>query len=198
MQQCFYVLRVPSQKERAAETHLKRRGYRALVPMQLSFKRTGNGRARSGSREPVKRPAVPGYVFVLMPTFEPPLWELRRFNIIKSVMTFDGQPGRISEGVMADFLQALGEKPKEERYGVTLRKGSAVRIKEGAFVGFNALVDFAEGARAKVLIDLFGRSTEIEIAAESLEPMAANSHGKRAKSPRGLTGRGKSLYASHR
>lgn len=180
---CFFAFRVPPQKETAARSILKKRGFSVCVPMQRVTRRSGS-RGRSGPRETYKKPAVPGYVFVYLSALEPELYRLFRFQIVKSVVGFNGQPGRIAPESMAAFLRKLGERPKEITK-TTFAKGSVVRIKEGAFVGFEAVVEEVKGECASVLTSLFGRPTPLKIAVEHLEIPAP----KRRESHRGATRR---------
>jgi transcriptional antiterminator NusG len=58
--------------------------------------------------------------------------------------------------------------PREQ---IRFVKGDNVRIIDGPFLGFNALVDEVDGDhnRVKVLVSIFGRSTPVELGFMQVE-----------------------------
>ena len=60
-----------------------------------------------------------------------------------------------------------GEEPAEEKvqFKFSVSPGETVKVKEGAFENFEGTVDSLDGStgKVKVLIEIFGRSTEVEL-----------------------------------
>jgi transcriptional antiterminator NusG len=68
----------------------------------------------------------------------------------------------VSAKEMQRVLKQLG---KEERLEVTFEKGEGVRVISGPFRGYTGTVDEvnAEKGKLKVLINIFGRDTPVEV-----------------------------------
>ena len=90
---------------------------------------------------------------------------------------------------MADFVSKL-----EETATVTtepqfqLREGTHVRIKRGAFAELPGVVQGIEGASARVLVELFGRSCETKVSLIQLEEIDTASIKTSSREKRRLQG----------
>lgn len=58
------------------------------------------------------------------------------------------------------------EKPWQKR---PLEIGQTVRVADGAFTGFPAMVELSEGERVRVLVEIFGRHTPVELDWDQVE-----------------------------
>ena len=96
---------------------------------------------------------------------------------------YAGQPRPLRDGVVEWIMEQL-EQTEEEEFimrepvetdGPRLPKDSRVIITEekNAFCGFEGLVDFHEGTRVRVLLDIFGRKTPLIVQRESVAPVVA-------------------------
>lgn len=182
----FYMFKTAPQKERQVARFLRGRGHHAIVPIRSTQRRSSS--SGSGKRALLQTPACPGYVFIARPQVEPALYELFRYQAIKSVVGFNGEPAGIKAKVMEDWISVLQEKPKApdtRKYN----KGDSVKLKEGAFAGFPAVIEKVRGNQAHVLVYLFGRPTEVHIAVEHLVVSGPSSDGIRAELNNVLTSR---------
>lgn len=97
---------------------------------------------------------------------------------------YTGQPRPLRDGVVEWIMSRLeqAEDDEEEIFimrepvetdGPTLAKNTRVVITDegNAFRGFEGLVDFHEGTRVQVLLDLFGRKTPLIVQRDSVTPM---------------------------
>ena len=94
-----------------------------------------------------------------------------------------GQPRPLREGVVEWIMGQLDQTEEEEfvmrepveTEGPALKRESRVVIidEKNAFVGFEGLVDFHEGTRVRVLLDIFGRKTPLIVQRESVAPVGA-------------------------
>ena len=94
---------------------------------------------------------------------------------------YTGQPRPLREGVV-EWIMGRLEQTEEDEFimrepvetdGPMLAKDSRVTItdEKNAFVGFEGLVDFHEGTRVRVLLDIFGRKTPLIVQRDSVTPM---------------------------
>lgn len=163
----WVMMRVEPQRELSSARQLLRRGIYACVPRQIVTARAGIG-GRRGPKVRHKTIAAHGYVFVARNVERPDLHELAFCRAIKSPVTFDGVPVRISNGEMRKWAVQLSRKP--ETAPVTrLKKGDHVVIKDGAFAGHPGIVDWVRDGLVQVLVMIFGRATPVTIGVEAVE-----------------------------
>jgi transcription antitermination factor NusG len=109
------------------------------------------------------------YVFIRRPQNEPELHEIFRFSMVRGVVGFNGAPGRISEPVMAEFLESIGQAEPIIPIKKSLKAGNLVKAKVGSWRDLTGPIETIRGAKAKVILTLFNRSLPVEIAMENLE-----------------------------
>ena len=104
----------------------------------------------------------PGYVFLEMVLDEQTWYLIRQTNGVARFIGSKVSPTPVSDKEMQRVLKQLG---KEERLEVNFERGEAVRVISGAFRGYTGSVDEinAEKGKLKVLINIFGRDTPVEV-----------------------------------
>lgn len=109
------------------------------------------------------------YIFLNM-EYSDQIWH--ELKSIRGVVGFIGQKGRPAivpeKEIEAMKIQVSGEAPKPK---VMFEVGSRVRITSGSFVDFYGVVrsvDYAK-SKAKVVITIFNRDTEVEIELSAIE-----------------------------
>jgi transcriptional antiterminator NusG len=170
----WFVLRVASNKESSVQATLLRKVAienmkhlvsRILVPTEKS-KTVKGGKARI-----VETKLYPGYVFVEMKLEPDGRIPQDVFFLIKEttgVGDFVGTAGRPTPMKLHEIEKMLrdSEKPSEEvMTKLTFSKGEHVKIKEGAFEGYEGTVDELnpEKGMVKILVTIFGRQAPIDI-----------------------------------
>jgi transcription termination/antitermination protein NusG len=135
---------------------LKDRVFQILVPLEETVE------IKNGKRYDRVRKMFPGYVFVDMILDEETWYLIRQTSGVARFIGSKVKPTPVSEKEMARVLKQLG---KEERLEVSFERGEGVRVISGAFRGYTGSVDEIneEKGKLKVLINIFGRDTPVEV-----------------------------------
>lgn len=138
------------------DENLQSRVFQVLVPTEDTVEIKG------GKRLEKVRKMFPGYVFLEM-VLDEETWHLIRQTT--GVARFIGTkvtPTAVADKEMQRVLKQLG---KEEKLEVTFEKGEGVRVISGPFRGYTGSVDEinAEKGKLKILINIFGRDTPVEV-----------------------------------
>ncbi len=135
---------------------LKDRVFQVLVPLEETVEIKG------GKRVEKVRKMFPGYVFLDMVLDEETWYLIRQTAGVARFIGSKVRPTPVSDKEMQRVLKQLG---KEERLEVTFEKGEGVRVISGPFRGYTGTVDEvnAEKGKLKVLINIFGRDTPVEV-----------------------------------
>ena len=163
----WYVLQLKPNGLKLAQTNLARQGYQTLMPM-----REVSQQARYGLKS-VKRPLFSGYLF--FGHAEGPInWRAiaNTRGVTRVVNGTDGQPAPLP----SEFANGLIQATAKDGMLIAMtdyRSGDAVSVINGPFSGWLARVIAADDeGRVRLLIDIMGRKTALEIASEDLEKHA--------------------------
>jgi transcriptional antiterminator NusG len=121
---------------------------------------------REGQKRRSERKFFPGYVLVQM-ELDDETWHL--VNEVPRVIGFVGgksdRPAPISDKEAEAILQRIQEGVEKPRPKVLFAPGEVVRITQGPFADFNAVVEEVdyEKTRLKVAVLIFGRSTPVDL-----------------------------------
>ena len=133
-----------------------------------------------GVREVVtkERKHYPGYVLIQARLYKedgelnPDVWDMVKGT--QGVIGFIGgnNPVMLSETEVTEML--YNEEVEQPKARIAYKVGEKVSIKNGAFQGFDAVVEAIdnERARLKVSVNIFGRSTAIELANDEVEKIS--------------------------
>ena len=170
----WYTLQTLSGQEMKAEKSLQKRiveeemgDYidRILLPMEKVVE------VRGGTKKVSQRKLYPGYLFIQMKLYDeenrllPTPWDFVRNT--QGIIGFLGgerptaTPTSDIEVIEAQIADAAeSEKPK-----VAFEVGETVKINDGPFQNYNGSVEEidTEAGKLKVTIDIFGRSTPVEL-----------------------------------
>jgi transcriptional antiterminator NusG len=167
----WYILKVQSNRENSICDGLRRRVSVAgldeyfgdiLVPTEdvAEFK--------NGKRRVVKRKLYPGYIVVNMVINEETWFLVRETPGIGDFTGAAGKPTPMLPHEVERIVKAV--RPDEEsaepiKTAIPFKVGDRVRIKEGTFENFEGDVDVIDEAngRVTVMINIFGRSTPVEL-----------------------------------
>ena len=159
----WYVVHTLPNGEELAHVNLVRQGFAAYLPRYRKQVR------HARKTETVLRPLFPGYVFVCLDLGQ------QRWRAINGTFGVIGmvQFGNAPHAIAASMVQAI--RAREDSSGAVcvapqgLQKGDRVRVREGAFAEYTALLEeVSDDKRVILLLDLMGRSVRISVALESL------------------------------
>lgn len=180
MEKRWYVLRVASNREEQVRDALLRKVEieglhdeigRIMVPTERVK------RVRGGQQRVYERKLYPGYVFLEMVLNEDGSLRERSWFLIKEtngVGDFIGTEGKPTPMSTADVMKMLNqaERPEESpTIQMEFKKGDQIKIKSGAFEGYEGTVDEidAEKGTVRVIVTIFGRATPLDIEYWQLE-----------------------------
>ena len=161
-----YEDKVRTQLEERIERFGKQAEFgRIEVPTEASLE------LRDGQQKLVRRKTFPGYVLVQMK------WSNENWHLVRStprVLGFIGgektEPEPIPDSQVEAILARAEEGQATPRIKVMYEPGQIVRVIDGPFNDFNGVVEEAnhEKGRLRVAIQIFGRSTPVELTFEQV------------------------------
>ncbi len=169
MSKQWYVVHAYSQYEnsvkRSLEDHISRAGLEdqfgdILVPTEEVVE------VKEGVRRTTERKFFPGYVLVQMEMTDE-TWHL--VKSVPKVMGFIGgsgdRPAPLTDAEANKILSRIDESVDQPRPKTLFEVGQAVRIIDGPFADFNAVVEEVdyEKSRLRVSVLIFGRSTPVDL-----------------------------------
>lgn len=162
----WFALKVPGQKEFAAEATLKRRGFRTFVPIERKWRRA----CRYDKRKVMKAyPMLVGYCFIGASNGIP-WYDLASIRIILGVVSFGGQPARLPSDAIAHLMRISGTPvPYAQNPHKAFRPGDRVAIVEGPFSGQTTTVNSISAQKARVMLEMFASARMIDVPLAALE-----------------------------
>ena len=158
----WFVVRIKTGAEERAAWHLKNQGFEAYLPKYSKVIR------HARKTQTVVRSMFPGYLFVCM-DIEQQRW--RSINGTMGVITlvqFGETPCAIS-GSVVDAIRLSEVDGIVNLAPVGLRKGDRVRVRDGAFVDREAILEeYCDRKRVVLLLDLLGREVRVTVPSEDL------------------------------
>jgi transcription termination/antitermination protein NusG len=173
----WYILKIQSNREETIREGLERRVKIAglekyfgdiIVPTELVTEFKG------GKKKVVKRKLYPGYLVVHMEINEETWFLVRETPGIGDFTGTAGKPAPMPAADIAKIIQKAEEKTAEQpKIVLGFHPGDRVKIKEGTFENFEGDVDGIDEAngRVTVMINIFGRSTPVELEHWQIEKL---------------------------
>jgi transcriptional antiterminator NusG len=173
----WYILKVQSNREDSIRDALQRRIAVAglqdffdeiIVPTEMVSE------FKNGKKRVVKRKLYPGYIVVHMELNEDTWFLVRETPGIGDFTGSGGKPTPMTPHDVSKIV-AKAEAPSDEAPPIAIPFGSGdrVKIKEGTFENFEGDVDTIDrvNGRVTVMINIFGRSTPVELEYWQIEPL---------------------------
>ena len=166
----WYVLKVQSNRERTIRDSLLKRirmeglsEYfgEIIIPTEKVAEKTKGGKKRV-----VERKLYPGYIMINMELNDETWYLIRDTSGVGDFTGTAGKPVPMQEQEINRMLGKEAENEVEpEKVKIDFATGDVVKIKEGAFEGFEGTIDVIDESNGKVtvLIEIFGRSTQVEL-----------------------------------
>ncbi len=177
MEKNWYVVHTYSGYENKVKANLEKRVesmgmqdkiFRVVVPEEEEVD------IKNGKKKIVKKKVFPGYVLVeiIMTDYS---WYVVRNT--PGVTGFVGSAGSGSKPTpllpeeVTTILKRMGME--EKRVEVEFEVGETVQIKEGPFSSYSGTIEEldTDKAKVKVLVDMFGRDTKVELDFEQVEKL---------------------------
>jgi transcriptional antiterminator NusG len=166
------VLKVQSNREKSIRDSLLRRIKREgleeffgeiVIPTEKIVETKG------GKKKVKEQKLFPGYMMIQMKLTDESWYLVRDTSGVGDFTGAAGQPTPMEEHEVRRMLGEAeeGEEAKAAQPVVkfSMEVGDTVKVKEGAFESFEGSVDSLDPAsgKVKVMIEIFGRSTEVEL-----------------------------------
>lgn len=151
---------------------LRRAGFEVFQPVKKVWRVVNH---RTKEKRLVEVPGAGDWLFVGWPAGADRWADLLATGMVIGVAGTGGRWLRIPSARIAKLMQEWGvaqlsaENRRFLRSAPEFGKGDEVFVSEGPFHGFSAKVVDVQGAAAKILLDLFGRETELEIQVTELK-----------------------------
>lgn len=164
----WYVLRSKPRQESRVVRHLARSAIQTFLPFVEVGRRRSSGRAR------YLEPLFPGYVFVALPSIAraPAEWNVVQWTPgVVRILSVGVTPVAVPE----QFIRTIEERVADTgfvRLPSVFANGMKVRVCGGSFDGVEAVFDqsLSRRGRVRVLLQLLGQPTPVELDEECLEP----------------------------
>ncbi len=173
----WYILKVQSNREESIREGLLRRvaiaglGYcfgDIIVPTEKVTEFKG------GKKKVIKRKLYPGYLVVHMEINDDTWFLVRETPGIGDFTGAAGRPSPMLPHEVSRIVAKQEEKSeKAPKLKIAFREGERVKINEGTFENFEGEVDSIDetNGRVTVMINIFGRSTPVELEYWQIEAM---------------------------
>lgn len=173
----WYILKVQSNRERSIAEALERKiaieglsKYfdQVIVPTEKVTEFKG------GKKKIVERKLYPGYIVVHMHINDDTWFAVRETSGVGDFTGAGGKPTPMLAGEVSRIVQTEAEETTESpKLDIKFATGDKVKVKEGNFESFEGdvgTIDEASG-RVTVMINIFGRSTPVELEYWQIEAM---------------------------
>ena len=154
-------------REQAQQTGLDDVIEEVLVPMEEVVQ------MRRGTKINAERKFFPGYVLAKMEMTDEAWHLVKDTPKVTGFLGAGNKPSPISEREAQRILHQVQEGVERPKPSVTFEIGEQVRVSDGPFTSFNALVEDVdeERARLKVAVSIFGRATPVELEYAQVEKL---------------------------
>ena len=165
----WYILKVQSNRERSIAEALRRKiaieGLdeffgEVIVPMEKVTEFKG------GKKKVVQRKLYPGYIVVNMLINDDTWFAVRETSGIGDFTGAHGKPSPMLPHEVTRIIQTEEEETDDApKLNIAFKLGDRVKIKEGTFESFEGEVNEIDehSGRVTVMINIFGRSTPVEL-----------------------------------
>ncbi len=173
----WYILKVQSNRERSITDALRRKVAiegldryfgDIVVPTEKVTEFKG------GKKKVVQRKLYPGYIVVNMHINDDTWFAVRETSGIGDFTGSGGKPTPMLPHEVARIVQTEEEETSESpKLNINFELSDRVKIKEGTFESFEGEVSAidVQSGRITVMINIFGRSTPVELEYWQVEPM---------------------------
>lgn len=177
MEKRWYVVHTYSGYENKVKTNLEKRVesmgmqdkiFRVVVPEETEVE------MKNGKEKLTKRKVFPGYVIVELVMTDDSWYVVRNTPGVTGFVGSAGsgsKPTPLLEEEVAVILKRMGVETDKVDFDFELRE--TVRVKEGPFANYTGAIEEIdmEKQKVKVLVDMFGRETPVELDFAQVEKL---------------------------
>lgn len=159
----WYAVRTKTNQEDRALVHLNNQGFETYLPRYRKQIR------HARKVQTVLRPLFPGYAFVHIDLQSQPWLKINGTVGVIGLVKFGAEPNPLPDEVIETFMRREDEKGAVRLGPESLKKGDRVRIREGAFSEYSALLEeTSDDKRVTLLLDLMGRAVRVSVPIDVL------------------------------
>lgn len=138
-----------------------------LVPMEEVVQ------MRRGAKVNARRKFFPGYVLAKMEMTDEAWHLVKDTPKVSGFLGAGGKPVPITKAEAQRILHQVEEGVERPKPSVTFEIGEQVRVADGPFTSFNAMVEDVDEdrARLRVTVSIFGRATPVELEYGQVEKL---------------------------
>jgi len=170
----WYVIHTYSGYEESVAKNLKQRIeslgmedkiFNVIVPKEKKIK------IKNGKRKVIEEKIYPGYVLVEMVVTDDSWYVVRNTPNVTGFVGSGTTPVPVSEKEIENLKKRIGVK--EPQYKIEVKIGDLVKITDGPFKDFEGKISEVdeERGKVKVLINMFGRDTPVELDSLQIKKM---------------------------
>ncbi|MCG8402302.1 MAG: transcription termination/antitermination protein NusG [Firmicutes bacterium] len=175
MSRCWFVIHTYSGYENKVKANLEKRIesmnmedkiFRILVPMEDEIE------IKDGKKKITKRKVFPGYVLVEMIMTDDSWYVVRNTPGVTGFVGSGSKPIPLDEEEAQQIIRQMGMD--EPRTRVHFAVGEQVRVIAGPFENFGGVVEeiLVDKGKIRVLINMFGRETPVELEYNQAEKIS--------------------------
>ncbi len=144
-------------RQRIKSMHMEDKIFDVIVPKEKKIK------LKNGKRHSVEERIFPGYVLVEMIVTDDSWYVVRNTPNVTGFIGVDTTPTPVDKDEILGVKKRMGEEAPKYKMDISL--GESVKIVDGPFKNFDGKVQEVDDAkgRVKVLVDIFGRETPVEL-----------------------------------
>lgn len=169
----WYVAYCAPMQHNRAKSGIEGIGHKTYMPLERLRKR------KRGKLETVERPLLGPYLFFELDPHKEEWSPILAVDGVLDILRNNNNPSRVPDAWIIAMRKAelYGEFDKTPESPNPFKKGETIRISEGPFSGFHALIEefiaklrsSTANKRARVAVDFFGRVMRLELPVCDLE-----------------------------
>ncbi len=146
-------------RQRAESLDMKDKIFQTLVPKEKMIE------VKNGKRKVVEKRIFQGYVLVEMKMSEDAWYIVRNTPSVTGFVGTGTEPTPVSDEEIEKIMKRMGRE--EPKHKIDYAEGEVVNIVDGPFKGFDGSISEIDAAKGKlkVLVNMFGRETPVELDA---------------------------------
>lgn len=146
-------------RQRAESLDMKDKIFQALVPKEKMIE------VKNGKRKVVEKRIFQGYVLVQMKMSEDAWYIVRNTPSVTGFVGTGIEPTPVGDDEIEKIMKRMGRE--EPKHKIDYNVGEVVNITDGPFKGFDGSINEIDAAKGKlkVLVNMFGRETPVELDA---------------------------------
>jgi transcriptional antiterminator RfaH len=160
----WFVIQFKPNSHHQAVKNLNRQGFKTFLPLHEITSRKASRFVKS------TKPLFPGYMFVSFNKTENKWHKIKNTYGVSRLITINSSLKSIPSTFVDNLMKRYDSSGKLIPI-VKMKKGDKVKILEGPFANFIAIIEKYESEqRIWVLMDLMGRKTKIQTPLNALQP----------------------------